>query len=112
MTTMILSTPAAQNETVLIDVQVKAEVISSDVARRKATVFLGMHVGNLLRADNPELLLSDPLIWRMDVILTSPSVGTVMTLGSMKVNALTGKVQRRKQLTDQLTTKLHALTND
>ena len=110
MTTMIVPTTLDNNTAMLIDVQVKAEVIAAEIARRKATVFLGMNVGNLLRAENPELLLGDPLVWRMDVKLTSPRLGTIQSIGRIYVNAVSGSIRNQQYLIEQLTSNLDALT--
>jgi hypothetical protein len=82
MTQVIL--PAAQAGDVAhvqINVFVQAEVIAAEAAHRRANVWLLEHAGNLLRAESPELVLGEPLTWRVDVMLTSPRRGTVDWVG-------------------------------
>jgi hypothetical protein len=50
------------------------EVLDSEVARHKANVWLLETVGNLLGAENAELIMDGPLRWRYDVILGLPDL--------------------------------------
>ena len=75
-----------------VSVHVQAEVTAPEVARRQANVWLLEHVGNLLRAENPELILGEQLVWRVDVVLTRPDVGAVGRIGRLELGAVTGKV--------------------
>ena len=75
-----------------VSVHVQAEVTAPEVARRQANVWLLEQVGNLLRAENPELILGEQLVWRVDVVLTRPDVGAVGRIGRLELDAVTGKV--------------------
>ena len=60
---MVLSTKqtikkANQSTKMQVSVHIDTEVLDPEVARRKANVWLLMNVGNLLRADDPELILT------------------------------------------------------
>ena len=55
-----------------VSVFVQADVLNPEIVRHKANLWLGMNVGNLLAAENPELLLGEILRWRFDVFLTQP----------------------------------------
>ena len=110
MTTMIL--PSRTNHVadrvnrdaprIRVSVNLQAEVLSPAIARRKANVWLLETVGNLLGAENPELVLDDastPLrpLWRCDVVLGLPSVATPgagdrYLIGKIAVDAVTGKI--------------------
>lgn len=102
MTTMTVSTSAApipqsaseaeKLPKMRIAVHIDAEVLHPETARRKANVWLLMYAGNLLGAEDPELILKDRLIWRMDVVLTSPIRGYIGSVGRLCVDATSGEV--------------------
>ena len=85
-----------------VSVNLQAEVLSPAIARRKANVWLLETVGNLLGAENPELVLGDasnPLrtLWRCDVVLglpslTTPGTGDRYLIGKIVVDAVTGEI--------------------
>jgi hypothetical protein len=86
-----------------VSVHVQTEVIAPEIARKHANVWLLDNVGNLLRAETPELILGEQLTWRMDVVLTSPSLGTVGRVGRLEVDAATGEVLADTTAADSLT---------
>ncbi len=97
------STEARMQVTVHID----TEVLNPEVARRKANVWLLETVGNLLGAENAELILSEPLRWRFDVILglpdlSRPGSGDLFRVGTMEVNAADGEVLNQQELAKEL----------
>ena len=85
-----------------VSVNLQAEVLSPAIARRKANVWLLETVGNLLGAENPELVLDDastPLrpLWRCDVVLGLPSLvtpgaGDRYLIGKIVVDAVTSEI--------------------
>ena len=72
---------------VLID----EEILQSEVARRKANVWLLDNAGNLLGARNAELLIDETVRWRFEVILTSPGRGVIGVIGKICMDAVTGE---------------------
>jgi hypothetical protein len=88
-----------------ISVHVQAEVLSAEVARRRANVWLLENIGNLLRAEAPELVLGDRLVWRVDVMLTSPSRGRAGVIGRLEIDATSGEI-----LAEELLPRAQALT--
>jgi len=85
------------NERLRIAIHVQAEVISEKEAIKKASSWLLMNAGNLLRADNPQLILGEPLKWRLDVWLSTPALnppreGISGRIGQVCVDASTGEV--------------------
>ena len=75
-----------------IVVHVTAQVLAPDVVRRKASGWLIDYVGNLLHAEQPQLLLGERLAWQFQVALTSPRRGTVGYIGLLHMDAITGEV--------------------
>jgi len=92
-----------------VSVHIQAEVLSAEAARRRANVWLLENVGNLLRAESPELVLSDQLRWRMDIVLTSPSRGRVGRVGRLEIEATTGDVLADETLAQEIIPLAHAL---
>lgn len=85
-----------------VSVHVQTEVIAPEVARKRANVWLLDNAGNLLRAETPVLVLGEQLFWRMDVVLTSPSLGTIGRVGRLEIDAVTGEVLADTTLADTL----------
>ncbi len=85
-----LSAPTTSRMQVSIHIQ--TEVIAPEIARKRANGWLLDNVGNLLRAETPELILDKSLIWRADVVLTSPAHGVLGYVGRLEIDALTGEV--------------------
>jgi hypothetical protein len=94
MVQMVIDTEELAVESYLsVKVHIEAEVLTAEKARRKANVWLLMNVGNLLGAENPELIFSDShLLWRVDVILTSPTRGKIGQVGRLWLDAVTGNI--------------------
>jgi hypothetical protein len=78
---------------VKVTLEVTTEVnVSQYMARVLAQDFLLMKVGNLLKADEPAFVVSDPPCWNVPVILTNPQVGRVGVIGEIRVDADTGEI--------------------
>lgn len=87
------NTSVKQRMQVMVNVQ--ADVIDPEAARREANVWLLDYVGNLLAAATPELLLGERLLWRFDVILGVPDLvqpghAHTQRVGQIVVDAATG----------------------
>jgi hypothetical protein len=92
---------------------IETEVLDRDVARRRANVWLLETVGNLLGAENAELILSEPLRWRYDVILglpdlEHPGTGDLFRVGMIEVDATSGEVLNQEELAQELHTSAAA----
>lgn len=92
-----------------VSVHIQAEVLSAEAIRREANYWLLENVGNMLRADNPELVLGDQLVWRIDIVLTTPTRGQVGVVGRLELDAITGEVLADQTLTEELTPRAHDL---
>lgn len=55
-----------------VSVHLQVTVMAPDAARHRANVWLSMNAGHLLLAENPELVLDEPLCWRFDVVRSLP----------------------------------------
>lgn len=92
---------------VQIVVNVQAEVLNPEVARRKANGWLLEHAGNLLGAEQPELVLGERLLWRFSVILglphlDRPGTGERHPIGQILLDAVTGAVEQPEALAEAL----------
>ena len=101
--------PTEKADRLQVSVHIQAEVLSADAARREANYWLLENVGNLLRADNLELLLGDQLVWRIDIVLTSSTRGQVGVVGRIELDAITGEVLADETLAQELAPRAHAL---
>ena len=99
-----------------VNVHVQATVTAPEVATHKANVWLSMNAGHLLMAENPELLLDEPLRWRFDVILSKPRLdrpgqATRHFIGRMLTDAITCEVDESVALIKELIAGADALTD-
>lgn len=90
-----------------VRVNVQAEVIDPELARRRANVWLLDNAGNLLAAVTPELILDEQLLWRFDVVfgwpdLSQPGSGHTRRIGQIAVDAVSGEVQAAPDLAADL----------
>ncbi len=95
------------DQRVQVVVNIHAEVLDPELARRKANGWLLENVGNLLGAENPELLLGDHLLWRYDVTLGRPNLeqpgsGDLFRIGQITLDAITGEIQHPTTLIELL----------
>ena len=79
-----------------VTIHVQASVLAPQMARRKVNVWLLANAGNLLGAENPQLILGDQLLWRFDVVrslprLDSPGMAESHTIGQIDIDAITGE---------------------
>ena len=98
-----------------IDIHIQADVVPAKEAIQRASTWLMMNAGNLLRADNPELIVSESLQWRLDVwlavpALNPPRVGLTGRIGQIYVDAETGEVLAEDSLVDKLKAAADAFT--
>jgi hypothetical protein len=97
---------------VQISVHVQAEVVSAEAARRRANVWLLENVGNLLRAEEPELVAGETLTWRVDVVLTSPTRGALGRVGRLEIEAMTGEVLADETIAREIVDHAQALAGN
>jgi hypothetical protein len=95
-----------------VSVHLQTEVIAPEAARRHANVWLLEHVGNLLRAQTPELVLGERLRWRVDVVLTNPETGRVGQVGRIEMDAETNEVLADETTIEALMANVYALIED
>ena len=66
--------------------------VSGTVARRRANGYLGMNVAMSILAGEPCLVIEgERAVWRFTANLHLPNSGFVATVGTVEVDALTGK---------------------
>lgn len=66
--------------------------VSPIVAKRRANVYLAMHVTMMTLPGTPSLVLCNRPVWRFPVYFNYPRLGEIGTLGSIEVDAQTGEV--------------------
>jgi hypothetical protein len=110
MTAIVMPVPPTEKaDRLQVSVHIQTEALSAEAARQEANYWLLENVGNLLRADNLELVLGEQLVWRIDIVLTSPTRGQVGVVGRIELDAITGEVLANETLTEELAPRAHAL---
>ena len=76
-----------------MDIRVSADInVGAAMARRRVNAFLATHVGNLLLADEPVMVLTDRIIWRVPVDVTTPTMGRMGRVGEIDVDIESGEI--------------------
>lgn len=76
-----------------MDIGVNADInVGAAMARRRVNAFLATRVGNLLLADDPVMVLTDRIVWRVPVDLTAPSKGRLGRVGEIDVAVESGEL--------------------
>ena len=84
-----------------VKIDVSSEInVTPFIAMQKVNRFLTLKVGNLLRADKPELIIGERLVWRVPVIYSIPAKGKLGKVGEISVDAESGEI-----LVEQMTPK-------
>jgi hypothetical protein len=104
--------PTNDTSRLQVNIHVQAEVLPAEIVRRRANAWLLEHVGNLLRAESPELVLGDPLVWRVDIVLTSPSRGRIGCIGRLTIDATSNEVLADETLAQEMMPLVQAFTGD
>lgn len=65
--------------------------VSPNLAKRRAGVYLAMHVTMMTLAGTPTLVLGKNPVWRCPVYFNYLPIGEVGTLGTIEVDAQTGE---------------------
>ena len=85
--------------------------ITSFTARQKVSGYVGDRISHLMGGDDPTLILTKGrLVWRVPVILTQPSQGTVGIVGALDVDARTGNLIIPPNFVEQVETRARSLT--
>jgi hypothetical protein len=93
-----------------VTVSVSATIeIDAVTAQRKATAWLVSEVGNLLMGDAPALVIGQRTVWRVPVLLTSPSRGVIGQVGTVDVDTTSGELLTDPLVTQELVTHVHTL---
>ncbi|HRI56623.1 MAG: hypothetical protein IAE85_09125 [Anaerolinea sp.] len=82
-------------EPVTLDINIRVSgqiLVGSLAARQKVNRFVVSQIGNLLCAGEPELVVDQPLRWRVPVLLTMPGKGELGQTGVISVDAQTGAI--------------------
>jgi hypothetical protein len=90
---VVIQTPSTTNaQRINVVVHISADVLAPDVARKRANGWLLDNVGNLVHAEMPELVAGEKMVWRLQVVLTSPRRGQIGPVGSIDLDAASGTV--------------------
>jgi hypothetical protein len=84
--------------------------ITGFTARQKASGYVGDRISHLMGGDEPTLMLTKQrLVWRVPIILTSPSRGTLGTVGTIDVDARTGSLLVAADFDEQVLARAQTL---
>ncbi len=76
--------------------------IDALTAQRQVNAWLVSEVGDLLLGDTPALVIGQQTVWRVPVLLTSPSRGVLGQIGVVDVDAASGQVLADPLLAQEL----------
>jgi hypothetical protein len=83
---------------VTFKVEIKGELnITEFVARQQVNQYLFTHIGNLLQAGEPDLLVGDDLLqWDVPIVYSLPDLGELGTVGHILVDAQNGDLKLKE----------------
>ena len=94
---MSISIPIPEKAKVSFKIEVDSSFnISAFVARQKANLYLLMHLGELVSTGQPELWMEKQIYWRLPIIYSLPSVGTLGTIGELLVQVDNGNIELKE----------------
>ncbi len=102
--TITLNGQAAQ-EIRTMDIQIPVTItvnIDAETAQRNTTGWLISEVGNMLIGGTPQLVVANRTLWQVPALLTSSKIGTVGEVGTVDVDAVTGKLLVNDELIEQI----------
>jgi hypothetical protein len=112
LTQITLKGPVVTGQQLDITVTVRAHIeVDAETAQRKVTGWLVSEVGNLLICDTPALVIGNRAVWRVPVLLTSPSRGVIGVVGSVDVDAQSGEILADADLGRQILKDAHQVAH-
>ncbi|NCF64498.1 MAG: hypothetical protein GWP61_00900 [Chloroflexi bacterium] len=103
MTQVTSSTPTETDEHLIAAAGEPIVNITAYTARQKASGYVGGHISHMMGGGEPSLVLSrNRLVWRVPILLTSPSHGTLGVVGNLDVDARTGQLLASPDFADQV----------
>lgn len=86
-----MTVPAGSDVTMEVTISTRVNV-TSVAAKRQVNRLLLERVGNLLYAEEPNLLVGTRLLWRVPVWLGLPTCGPLGSVGTLDVDAQSGEI--------------------
>lgn len=102
-------TDLEEGQTVRLQVVPPRVQVTAANARRRVNRFLLDEVSYLMGSEQPTLVGEERLIWRVPVVLTSPSRGIVGQVGTVDVDAESGDLLLKPDTVQALTDHAHTL---
>lgn len=102
-----------QSAVMEVAVHLQATVMAPEAALRRANVWLSMYAGHLLQAEEPELILGEPLRWRFRILRSAPRLDApghthCQGIGTLLMDAVSGEVIEPKETIESLITNADA----
>jgi len=80
--------------------------ITAFTARQKVSGYVGGQISHMMGGGDPTLILTNStLVWRVPIVLTTPSQGAVGVVGFLDVNARTGSLIIPPHFIEQVETR-------
>ncbi len=86
--------------------------ISATEARRRVSNWLVWEVTMTLMGQEPSLVISEPVVWRVPVVFTAAHVGVVGDVGEIDVDVESGEIIRPKGIEEAMLCEAKKLAED
>jgi hypothetical protein len=83
--------------------------ISAKAARQKVNDFVLSEISYMMHAGEPELVVSDRIVWRVPVVLSLTSHGDVGDVGAITVDVESGQMAISPETMDEFHARAHDL---
>lgn len=98
-----------ERQTVRLQIVPQRVCVTAATAQRKVNRFILDEISYLMGGEQPALIETDHLVWRVPVVLTYPTHGTVGQVGFIDVDAENGELLLTPETVEEITCNARAL---
>ena len=98
-----------ERQTVRLQIVPQRVCVTAATAQRKVNRFVLDEISYLMGGEQPTLVETDRLVWRVPVVLTYPTHGTVGQVGFIDVDAENGELLLAPETVEEITHNARAL---
>jgi predicted DNA-binding antitoxin AbrB/MazE fold protein len=91
-----------ESQTVRLQIVPRKVRVTAETARRQVNRFVLDEISYLMGGEQPSLVETDRLVWRVPVVLTYPDQGVVGQAGSIDVDAETGELLLTSEIIEEI----------
>jgi predicted DNA-binding antitoxin AbrB/MazE fold protein len=91
-----------ERQTVRLQIVPRKVRVTAETARRQVNRFVLDEISYLMGGEQPRLVETDRLVWRVPVVLTYPDQGVIGQAGCIDVDAESGELLLTSEITEEI----------